>query len=592
MSERDGFGTARQSAAHDRRSTDNLLEQLQEAQARFFRDFMDTATPAQNADMVGMYQSLMRQLMQDPQQLLQQQARYTQEQFQLWLNWVSQQAGRESKPYIEPDGGDRRFVAPEWSTYPVFDYLKQSYLLAARFTNDMVSQSALDAETKKRLSFYTRQFVDAWSPSNFFHTNPEALKAAIDSNGETLSNGLRNFLHDLEQGRISMTDETRFEVGRNLAITPGAVVFKNELFELIQYTPTTATVNERPLLIVPPCINKYYILDLQPENSFVKYAVDQGNTVFLMSWRNIPAELGKTGWDDYVEQGVFRAMDAVQHITGAKQMNALGFCIGGALLSCALAVEKAKKKNRVASMTLLTTMLEYTDVGEIGVYLDEKFVNTKEAELKAGKVMDGRELATTFASLRANDLIWFFVVNNYLKGKTPDAFDLLYWNSDSTNLPGCMYAWYLRNTYWEDNLVKPGHLEICGTKLDLGKIDQPTYILAAREDHIVPWHTAYGSLKHLSGDITFVLAASGHIAGVINPVSKNKRNYWIGGPQDGAAHDWLAGAESRPGSWWSNWAEWLAGQGGKQIAAPAAAGNAAHSVIEAAPGSYVKVRNH
>jgi polyhydroxyalkanoate synthase len=592
MSERDGSGAARGSTAHDRRSTDNLLEQLQEAQARFFRDFMDTATPAQNADMVGIYQSLMRQLMQDPQQLLQQQARYTQEQFQLWLNWVSQQAGRETRPYIEPDGGDRRFTAPEWSSYPVFDYLKQSYLLAARYTNDMVSHSALDAEAKRRVSFYTKQFVDAWSPSNFLHTNPEAIKAAIDSNGETLSNGLRNFLHDLEQGRISMTDETRFEVGRNLAITPGAVVFRNALFELIQYTPTTATVNERPLLIVPPCINKYYILDLQPENSFVKYAVDQGHTVFLMSWRNIPAELGKTGWDDYVGEGLLTAMDVVQDVTGAKQMNALGFCIGGALLSCALAMERAKRKNRVASMTLLTTMLEYTDVGEIGVYLDEKFINTKEAELKAGKVMDGRELATTFASLRANDLIWFFVVNNYLKGKTPDAFDLLYWNSDSTNLPGSMYAWYLRNTYWEDNLVKPGKLEICGTTLDLRKVDIPTYILAAREDHIVPWHTAFGSLRHLKGDMTFVLAASGHIAGVINPVSKNKRNYWIGGPQDGAAHDWLAGAESRPGSWWSNWAEWLAGRGGKQIEAPSAPGSANHAPIEAAPGSYVKVRNH
>jgi polyhydroxyalkanoate synthase len=590
MSQRDAAGTAQRSAGQHRRNSDSLLDQLQEAQARFFRDFMDNATPAQNADMVAMYQSLMQQLMQDPQQLMQQQARYTQEQFQLWLSWVTQQAGRESKPYIEPDGGDRRFAAPEWSTYPVFDYLKQSYLLAARFTNDMVSQSALDAETKKRLSFYTRQFVDAWSPSNFFHTNPEALKAALDSNGETLANGLRNFLRDIEQGRISMTDESRFEVGRNLAITPGAVVYKNDLFELLQYTPTTATVAERPLLIVPPCINKYYILDLQPENSFVKYAVDQGNTVFLVSWRNTPPELGKTSWDDYIDKGVFQAMDAVQAITGAKQMNALGFCIGGALLSCALAVEKARKKNRVASVTLLTTMLEYTDVGEIGVYLDEKFVNNKEADLKAGKVMDGRELATTFASLRANDLIWFFVVNNYLKGKTPDAFDLLYWNSDSTNLPGCMYAWYLRNTYWEDNLVKPGHLDICGSKLDLGKINLPTYILATREDHIVPWHTAYGSLKHLTGDLTFVLAASGHIAGVINPVSKNKRNYWINGPQEGSPHDWLAGAESRPGSWWSNWGEWLKAHGGKQVTPPAALGDAGHPPIEAAPGSYVRVR--
>jgi polyhydroxyalkanoate synthase len=551
---------------------------------------MDNASPAQSADMVAMYQSLMNQLLQDPQQLMQQQARYTQEQFQLWLNWVTQQAGREGKPYIEPEGGDRRFAAPEWTTYPVFDYLKQSYLLVARFTNDMVSQAALDAESKKRLSFYTRQFVDACSPANFLHTNPEALKAAVDSNGETLSNGLRNFLHDLEQGRISMTDESRFEVGRNLAITPGAVVFRNELFELLQYTPTTETVNERPLLIVPPCINKYYILDLQPENSFVKFAVDQGNTVFLMSWRNVPAELGKATWDDYVDQGVFEAMGVVQAITGAKQMNVLGFCIGGALLGCALAIDKARRKNRVASLTLLATMLEYTDVGEIGVYLDEKFVSTKEAELKEGKVMDGRELATTFASLRANDLIWFFVVNSYLKGKTPDAFDLLYWNSDSTNLPGCMYAWYLRNTYWEDNLVKPGKVEICGTKLDLAKIKLPTYILATREDHIVPWHTAYGSLRHLTGNLTFVLAASGHVAGVINPASKNKRNYWIGGPQQGAPNDWLAGAESRPGSWWSNWADWLKACGGKEIAAPQGPGGESHPPIEAAPGSYVRVR--
>ncbi len=569
---------------------EQLMGQLQGAQQRFFGDFMESVTPAQNADMMGMYQLLMRELMQNPEQLLQQHARYTQEQFQLWLNWITRQAGQESKPYIEPDRADRRFAAEEWSTYPMFDYLKQSYLLAAKFSQNMVEAANLDPETKKRVSFYTKQFIDAWSPSNFFATNPEALKAAVESNGETLSSGLRNFLADVERGRISMTDETVFEVGKNLAITPGKVVYRNDLFELLQYDPTTPTVNERPLLIVPPCINKYYILDLQPDNSFVRHCVDSGHTTFLMSWRNIPPELGKTSWDDYVDQGICTAMDVVQDITGAKQLNTLGFCIGGALLSCALAVERARRKNRAASMTLLTTMLEYSDVGEIGVYLDDKFVIEKERALAAGGIVDGKELATTFASLRANDLIWFFVVNNYLKGKKPDAFDLLFWNSDSTNLPGCMYIWYLRNTYWEDNLVKPGKVEVCGTPLDLRKIKLPTYIMAAREDHIVPWHTAYASVRHLTGDITFTLAASGHIAGVINPPAKNKRNYWVNPDVSLDGHTWLETAESRPGSWWTHWTEWLAGHGGKQIPAPQAAGSAQHPPIEAAPGSYVKVR--
>jgi polyhydroxyalkanoate synthase len=429
--------------------------------------------------------------------------------------------------------------------------------------------------------------VDAAAPANFPATNPDVLKLATETHGESLLRGLENLHEDRRKGRISTTDESAFEVGRNIAVTPGAVVYENELMQLIQYRPATDSVYERPLVMVPPCINKYYILDLQPENSFVRYAVAQGHTVFMVSWRNMPAAMGKATWDDYLEHGVMRALSVAREICNVEQVNALGFCVGGTLLACALAVLRARGENPVASVTFLTTMLDFSDTGELAVFIDEPYVAARENEFADGGVLRGRELALTFASLRANDLIWPYVVNNYLKGRKPEAFDLLYWNSDSTNLPGTMYCEYIRDTYLENSLRTPDKLTMCGEPVDLAALDWPAYVLAAREDHIVPWRTAYATTELITGPIRFVLAASGHIAGVINPARRNRRNFWVNPALPPDAEAWFAGATSVPGSWWPDWSSWLAEYGGAQAAARAP-GSAAYPPIEPAPGRYVR----
>jgi polyhydroxyalkanoate synthase len=430
--------------------------------------------------------------------------------------------------------------------------------------------------------------IDALSPANFPWSNPEAIKLAAATEGESINRGLKNLAADIDRGLVSMTDHTAFEVGRNLAITPGAVVYENDFMQLLQYRPLTDTVYERPLVMVPPCINKYYILDLQPDNSYVRHALESGHTVFMVSWRNMPVEMGKATWDDYLEHGVMRALAVARDICGAEQVNALGFCVGGTLLASALAVLRARGENPVASVTFLTTMLDFSDTGELSVFIDDAYVAAREAEFAAGGVLRGRELALTFASLRANDLIWPYVVNNYLKGHTPPPFDLLYWNSDSTNLPGAMYAWYVRNTYHENKLRIPGKLTMCGVPVDLGRIDMPAYVMAAREDHIVPWRTAYATTGLLGGPVQFVLAASGHIAGVINPPARMKRNYWLNAAATPQADEWMASAASQPGSWWPHWSAWLAEQAGAQVAARLEPGSAEFPVIEPAPGRYVK----
>jgi polyhydroxyalkanoate synthase len=491
---------------------------------------------------------------------------------------------------IAADKGDRRFHAPEWQQLPYFDYLKQAYLLNSRWLTEVVETAHLDAPTKNKLRFYMRQLVDAAAPANFPATNPEVLKLAAETNGDSLLQGLEYLREDLKKGRISMTDEAAFEIGRNVAVTPGTVVFENELIQLIQYQPATDTVFERPLVMVPPCINKYYILDLQPENSFVQYAVAQGHTVFMVSWRNVTPDMGRFTWDDYVELGVIKALDVARDICDAEHVNALGFCVGGTLVGAALAVLRAKGRNIASSVTLLTTMLDFTDTGELSVFVDEAYVKQREQDFAAGGVLRGAELALTFSSLRANDLIWNYVVNNYLKGRKPDAFDLLYWNSDSTNLPGAMYAYYIRNMYLENNLRVPGKLTMCGVPVDLSIIDAPAFLLASREDHIVPWKTAYENTRLLGGTCEFVLAASGHIAGVVNPARKNKRHYWLNSATGVAADDWLAGAQQHAGSWWTHWSGWLATHGGDRVPARAQPGNANYAAIEAAPGRYVKER--
>jgi polyhydroxyalkanoate synthase len=483
---------------------------------------------------------------------------------------------------------DRRFAGEEWSSDPRFEAVVRTYMTQSEQLQKALDAAPLDEHSKAQWGFALRQVIDALSPSNTLATNPEALQLAMETGGASLIDGLRLFTEDLVKGRVSMTDEMAFEVGRNLALTPGAVVYQNELMQLLQYSPTTETVHERPLLIVPPCINKYYILDLQPENSFVAHAVAQGHTVFLISWVNAGPEHARQTWDDYLEHGVLRALDVTRSITGADRVNTLGFCIGGTLLASALGVCAARGDHPASSMALLTTMLDFTDTGEIGLLVTPEGVAAREAAIGRGGLLKGNELAQVFAALRANDLIWRYVVQGYLKGKPPPAFDLLFWNSDATNLPGPMFCWNIRNTYLENKLREPGATVQLGERVDLGSIDLPSFVYASKEDHIVPWKTAYASTQLLSGDVTFVLGASGHIAGVINPPEKKKRNYWTGAQLDADPDRWFEAAERIPGSWWPAWTEWLAAHSGEQVAAPSELGNDEFRPIEDAPGSYVK----
>ena len=509
----------------------------------------------------------------------------------LWSSMIGRKPGDVSQPVVAPEAGDKRFAAPDWTDNPMFDYLRQAYLINSSFlrqTTDSVPLS--DGRAKARLQFLTRQYIDALAPSNFAATNPEFIRTAIDTKGESITKGLQNLLSDLDKGRVSMTDESVFEVGRNLAITPGAVIFENDLMQLIQYAPLTEKVAHTPFLIVPPCINKYYILDLQPENSFVRFLIEQGHTVFLVSWKNATqAEASKT-WDDYVEAGPLTALEVVRKVTKVKKPNVLGFCVGGTLLATALAVARARGEDPVASVTFLTTFLDFSDTGEIGCLVDEASVSARETAIGKGGLLRGQELASVFSFLRANDLVWQYVVGNYLKGGTPRAFDLLFWNSDATNLPGPFLAWYLRNMYLENNLRLPGRLTVAGQKVDLGKIDVPVYFFAAREDHIVPWTTSYLGRVLVGGETTFVLGASGHIAGTINPAAKNRRSYWTSTDAPRSPEDWLAGAEERPGSWWTHWAEWLKAFSGREVVARGRLGSAEFEPIEPAPGRYVKAR--
>ena len=506
-----------------------------------------------------------------------------------WQSMLQQMNGAWAAALAAPDAGsDKRFLDQAWRNDVRFAGLHQGYLACADFMQRHVAASAGDDQVRRQMDFALRQAIDALSPANFFATNPEAIQLAFDSNGLSIADGFALFLQDMAKGRITISDEQAFAVGENLATSEGEVIFQNELMQLIQYAPSTAQVGLRPLVIIPPCINKFYILDLQPENSFVRYAVGQGNTVFMVSWRNITDQLGHLTWDDYLQQGVIQAIDVALAITGADQVNALGFCVGGTLLASALGVLRQLRANQVASLTLLTTMLNFSDTGEIGILVDEAAVAQREQAIGAGGVFKGKDLALTFSSLRANDLIWPYVVNGYLKGKRPPAFDMLFWNADTTNLPGPMFTWYLRNTYLENRLREPGQALQCGVVADLGAVDVPSYLYASRDDHIVPWRTAYGGTEVLGGDTTFVLGASGHIAGVINPPAKNKRNYWAGATAGAQPDEWLAAAQEVPGSWWPHWSAWLKPHAGEPVAARRLLGNGQYQGIEPAPGSYVK----
>ncbi|WP_420894333.1 PHA/PHB synthase family protein [Vandammella animalimorsus] len=512
---------------------------------------------------------------------------------QEYLAQISQLAQSETKDLGEVLRSDRRFSSQAWLENGPAAMTAALYQINSSALQKLVEITETDPKTRARLQFAVDQWLAAAAPTNFMALNPDAQVKALSSKGESISKGLMNMWEDIQRGHISMTDEAQFEVGRNIAITPGSVVFQNEFFQLIEYTPTTAKVHERPFLLVPPCINKYYILDLQPGNSFIEYAVSQGHRCFVVSWRNPDQSMDTKTWDDYIEHAAMRAIQAVQDITGAETINALGFCVGGTILTTALAVLAARGQHPVHSATLLTTLVDFSETGILDIFIDENVVQFREMQMGQRGLMRGQDLATTFSFLRPNELVWNYVVGNYLKGETPPPFDLLYWNSDGTNLPGPFYAWYLRNTYLENRLVQPGQATVCGEAIDLSKIKASMYIYGSREDHIVPIRGAYASTQVFTGPKRFVMGASGHIAGVINPPARGKRNYWKSEsgqyPKDWS--QWLETAEQQPGSWWPDWAQWLAEHAGKQIPAPKKPGKgSAYKVLEPAPGSYVKQR--
>jgi polyhydroxyalkanoate synthase len=544
----------------------------------------------------GAFLEMTTKLLANPGQLLQAQMGFFRDYMTLWQNTRVRIFGEAPAPapVIESDPKDKRFADPAWKQNEIFDFIKQSYLLSARYINDVVTHvDGLPPKTAQKIDFYARQFVNALSPSNFLLTNPEVLRKTRESGGENLVRGLNNLLNDLEQGRgnlrIKMTDTAAFKVGENIATSAGQVVFQNELIQLIQYAPTTETVFARPLVIFPPWINKFYILDLRPKNSLVKYLVSQGHTVFMVSWVNPDARLAQKNFDDYMAEGILAALDAIEAATKTREINAIGYCIGGTLLASTLGYMKAKHDDRIKTATFLVTLTDFTDSGELGVFIDEEQLSSLEEKMQKRGFLEGGEMAATFNMLRANDLIWSFVVNNYLLGKEPFPFDLLYWNSDATRMPPAMHSFYLRNMYQKNLLAQPSGISMKGVPIDLSAVDVPTYFLSCREDHIAPWASTYKGAKLFGGQARFVLAASGHIAGVVNPPEGGKYNHFVNREMPARAEDWFEGATEVGGSWWPDWQRWVTGFDAAKVPARTP-GKGKLKAIEAAPGSYVTVR--
>ena len=533
-------------------------------------------------------------LVADPAALMKAQIGFWQDTMTLWQNTTRRIMGMDVPEVIDAPGTDRRFKDVAWKDNEVFDFIKQSYLLSARYVQDTVSHvEGLDPKTAQKIDFYTRQFIDAMSPSNFVMTNPEVLRKTAETGGENLLKGLSNLLGDLERGkgqlRIKMTDTDAFSVGGNIGVSPGKVVFQNDLMQLIQYDPTTEKVLKRPLLIGPPWINKFYILDLRPRNSFVRWATSQGHTVFVISWVNPDERLAEKNFEDYMHDGYRAALDAIEAATGEKEVNAIGYCLGGTLLAATLAYMAVKGDDRIKTATFFVTMMDFAEAGELGVFIDEEQLQALEEKMNKRGYLEGSEMATTFNMLRANDLIWSFVVNNYLLGNDPFPFDLLYWNADSTRMPAKMHSFYLRNMYQANLLKDPGGIELSGVGIDLGRVKTPAYFLSTREDHIAPWKSTYRGTQLLGGKKRFVLAASGHIAGVVNPPEGGKYNHWINESLPPDPDAWLTGATELAGSWWPDWQRWILAHGKAQVPARKP-GDGKLPVLEDAPGSYVKVR--
>ena len=542
----------------------------------------------------GAFLEMTAKLLADPTVLMRAQIGLWQDYMTLWQNTTRRMLGEPAEPVIRSDPKDKRFADPAWQQNEVFDFIKQSYLLSARYINDVIGKvDGLPPKTAQKIDFYARQFVNALSPSNFLFTNPEVLRRTRESGGENLVRGLNNLLIDLERGRgnlrIKMTDNEAFKVGGNIAVSEGKVVFQNDLMQLIQYAPSTETVLARPLVIFPPWINKFYILDLRPKNSLVRYLVSQGHTVFMVSWVNPDASLAAKNFDDYMVEGVFAALDAIEKATKMREVNAIGYCLGGTLLAATLGYMKACGDDRIKSGTFLVTLTDFSDAGELGVFIDEEQLSTLEERMQRRGYLEGNEMATTFNMLRANDLIWSFVVNNYLLGKEPFPFDLLYWNSDVTRMPPAMHSFYLRNMYQKNLLSQPGGLSMKNVPIDLRQIDIPVYFLSCREDHIAPWTSTYRGERLFGGKVRFVLAGSGHIAGVVNPPEGGKYNHFINNALPDTADAWFEGATEVAGSWWPDWQHWVIGLDHSTV--PARIPGEGLDVIEPAPGSYVTVRS-
>jgi polyhydroxyalkanoate synthase len=531
----------------------------------------------------------------DPQRAVELQTRLGRAYLDLWASSVKRLTGEETAPVAEPAANDKRFSDPEWSSNQFYDFLKQAYLLSTQWANRLVSDAAtLDPHTRQKAEFYVRQITNALSPSNFVLTNPELLRETLTSNADNLVRGMRMLAEDIETGggdlKIRQSDSSMFAVGRNLATTPGKVIFQNELMQLIQYAPSTAAALKRPLLIVPPWINKFYVLDLTAEKSFIKWCVDQGLTVFCISWVNPDAGLAQKSFEDYVRQGPLATLDAIKQATGEEEVHTVGYCVGGTLLAVTLAALAAWGDKRIVSATLFAAQVDFTNAGDLKVFVDEEQVAAIERRMAERGFLEAKSMATVFNILRSNDLLWPYVINNYLKGKAPFPFDLLYWNSDATRLPAANHSFYLRNCYLDNKLAK-GEVVIADTPIDLKAIKIPIYNLATREDHIAPAKSVLLGSTLFGGKVKYVLAGSGHIAGVVNPPDKNKYQYWTGPLRRDADVDaWLAKATEHPGSWWPDWLAWLKRQDPTE--APARVPGAGKlKPIEDAPGSYVKVRD-
>jgi len=578
-----------------------LMRQIVERCQKLLADFASPAkdSPRNNPspdplNLGPMIIELSTRMMANPALLFQAQLSLWQGYIDLWQHQSRQLLGQHPRPVVEPARDDRRFRDPAWDDEAVFSIIKQSYLVTSRWLTEVMHDvEGLDEKTRQKLDFYTRQFVDAMAPSNFVATNPEVLRATLKSGGSNLLRGLNQLLEDLEQGRgklaIKMSDPDAFTIGKTIATTPGKVVFQNDLMQLIQYQPSTETVHQRPLLIVPPWINKFYILDLQPNNSFIRYAVAQGLTVFVISWVNPDERHAKKTFDDYMMEGPLAALEAIEQTTGEAACNAIGYCLGGTLLAATLAYMAAKQDKRVKSATFFTTLTDFEQPGDLGVFIDEEQLASMDQIMAEKGYLDGREMTTTFNMLRAKDLIWSFVVNNYLLGKDPFPFDLLYWNADSTRMPYAMHSFYLHELYQNNKLIKPGGVTLNGVAIDLRNIRVPVYMLSAKEDHIAPWGSAYAATQVFRGKTTFALTGSGHIAGVINPAGSQKYGYWLNEKLPADPKDWLEHTEQQDGSWWLDWSRWIQRQSGRKVA-PRIPGQGKLKAIEDAPGSYVRQR--